>query len=178
MSDVDLTSIIRSFNEQEKELYNEMSSVRPMFSTSDKDSLNNVSPLYRISLVQNNMHLVAPTLKTRYVVRKDYPTDLKKVLDYLNSGIDGDMRYKLLIIKSILMNRHFNPPEAQMTDYDDFTIKGGSLITCPNCMSNRVTIENKNNRSADEPTITFYQCLDCKKQFNEKVKYLKPTSSK
>jgi len=68
------------------------------------------------------------------------------------------------------MNRHYAAKEARESNYDKYTINAGSVLHCPNCPSTKITIENKNKRSADEPTETYYKCQDCGKEFYERIK--------
>lgn len=165
-----INSLILNLSKEEDVLYNASLKISPMFRASDKESIANVSPLYRVALIQNNKYIGVPRHKTFYNIRDDYPEELKKLIGYLNTEVDSESRRRLLILKSILSTRFFNLKEAVETDFNEFSITAGTKLICVNCSSTRVTIENKSKRSADEPTETFYKCQDCSREFYEKIK--------
>lgn len=155
---------------EESTEYETLVSTIPIFKSGDKENLTNVSPLYRLSLVQNSKYTNIPVVKTQYVNKSTYPKNLQLVINELNRGLDTN-RVELLALKSILMKRLFKSKEVKEVSYDEFMIQAGSVLKCVYCAGTQITIENKSKRSADEPTETFYKCQDCKKEFYERIKY-------
>ncbi len=167
-----INSII--LNTEERIVFDLALKQSPMFRQSDKDNLMNVSPLYRVALVQNNKYSGTPSIKTLYTIRDEYPSDLKKVIKLLNEDNTGEHRRVLLIMKSILMSRYHKLKNVEETTYDEFMIKAGRSLVCVYCSkSNNVTIENKSFRSPDEDTETFYYCHECGRKFKETIKIKK-----
>ena len=158
-------------SEDEKKTYDRAISTPLVFKSVDKENVQNVSPLFRLSLIQVAKHQSPKSIKTMYVIKEDYPKELVSVISALNESKDDRYRKELIAMKSILMNRYFNSPDIKETNYEEFMISAGSMLVCVHCSRTNVTIENKSKRSADEPTETFYKCQDCGKEFRERIRF-------
>lgn len=156
-------------NNDEQKYYKSAIEYSTIFGQTDEKNLSNLSPIYRVTLLQNSKYQTTPSMKTYYTVKANYPQELKSVIQLLNSSSNDENRKQLLIMKSILMNRYYNTKEVKETTYDDFMVKAGGFVRCVKCSFTDVTIENKNNRSGDEPTATFYECQRCGEKFFEKI---------
>ncbi|KAG9416993.1 DNA-directed RNA polymerase III subunit RPC10 [Aphanomyces cochlioides] len=55
-----------------------------------------------------------------------------------------------------------------LTSFVDLYLMSSSVARCPFCQHDKAYFMQIQIRSADEPSTTFYKCVACKKQWNDK----------
>jgi DNA-directed RNA polymerase subunit M/transcription elongation factor TFIIS len=167
-----INKIVATFSDNEDIYYKESLQISTLFQHTDGAKINivgNTSALYNTSLNLIKKYTSSPIRKTYYMYSKTASSDYKQIIDSLNWNLSEEHRPKLMIIKNILQCRYNNqnPFVTEVSNYDQYGIQSESSLICPNCNSHKITIENKQKRSADEPSETFYKCQDCSREFKE-----------